>query len=203
MTLKVIGSGLGRTGTLSLKLALEQLGFGPCHHMMEVFQHPESTPLWVAAGRGQPDWEAIFAGYQAMVDYPGSRFWRELAAYYPDAKVIHSTRDADAWFDSTQATILAPGSFAENPPEPMREFFEIVTGDFEGRIHDRAHMVARFHAHEAEVLATIPKDRLLVFNVGDGWRPLCAFLGAPVPDSPYPSENSRDAFQKRMASRRP
>jgi hypothetical protein len=108
MALQVIGSGLGRTGTMSLKLALEQLGQGPCHHMVEVFGHPESIPLWVAAGRGTPDWEAIFDGYQSMVDYPSCKFWRELMAYYPDAKVIHSLRDPDRWFESTQATILPP-----------------------------------------------------------------------------------------------
>jgi hypothetical protein len=200
MALKIVGSGLGRTGTLSLKLALEQLGFGPCHHMMEVFRRPETIPLWVEAGQGRPDWEAIFAGFQAMVDYPGSLFWRQLIDHYPDAKVIHSTRDADQWFDSTQSTILAPGSLAENPPEHLRAFFEMLTGDFDGRIHDRAHMTARFRAHEAEVLATAPKERLLVFHVGSGWAPLCAFLGVPIPDAPYPSENSREAFQQRVAN---
>ena len=117
MALKVIGSGLGRTGTMSLKLALEQLGLGPCHHMVEVFAHPESIPLWIAAGAGKPDWDAIFAGYQAMVDYPGCKFWRELMDYYPDAKVLHSLRDPDKWFDSTQATIFAPGSGAGAPPD--------------------------------------------------------------------------------------
>ena len=103
MALKVIGSGLGRTGTLSLKLALEQLGLGPCHHMVEVFMHPESIPLWVAAGAGKADWPAIFSGYQSMVDYPGCKFWRELIDYYPDAKVLHSIRDPERWFESTQA----------------------------------------------------------------------------------------------------
>jgi len=110
MALKVVGSGLGRTGTKSLQTALNTLGLGPCHHMLEVFAHPESIALWIEAGAGRPNWEAIFADYHAMVDYPGAAFWRELADYYPEAKVLHSVRDPDQWFDSTQATIFAPGS---------------------------------------------------------------------------------------------
>src|SRR5438105_279610 len=123
MALKVIGSGLGRTGTMSTKLALEQIGFGPCHHMVEVFSHPESLPLWIAAGDGQPDFDAMFAGYQSMVDHPGCQYWRELMDVYPDAKVLHTVRDPDKWFDSTQATIFAPDR--PEPPEdtPMGRFF--------------------------------------------------------------------------------
>ena len=200
MALKVIGSGLGRTGTMSLKLALEQLGFGPCHHMVEVFMHPESVPLWVAAGEGKPDWDAIFAGYQAMVDYPGCKFWRELMDYYPDAKVLHSTRDPERWFESTQATIFAPGSGATNPPPPMKPFFDMVTREFEGRLHDRDFMIEMFKQHDATVVATVPKERLLVFEASQGWEPLCAFLGVAVPDKPYPRENSTADFQARIAS---
>ncbi|HUL63869.1 MAG TPA: sulfotransferase [Burkholderiaceae bacterium] len=198
MALKVIGTGLGRTGTMSLKLALEQLGFGPCHHMVEVFMHPESIPLWVAAGSGKADWPAIFGGYQSVVDYPGCKFWRELIDYYPDAKVLHSTRDPERWFESTQATIFAPGSPADNPPEPMRPFFEVVAGEFKGRIHDRSFMIDYFNRHTEAVLAAVPKDRLLVFDAAQGWAPLCAFLGVPVPNTPFPRENSRAEFQARV-----
>src|SRR5438874_1357902 len=102
MALKVIGSGLGRTGTMSLKLALEQLGFGPCHHMVEMFKRPQSAALWIAAAEGKPDWDAIFEGYASMTDYPGVRYWRELIALFPDARVVHTIRDPDAWFESTQ-----------------------------------------------------------------------------------------------------
>jgi hypothetical protein len=197
MALKVIGSGLGRTGTMSLKLALEQLGLGPCHHMVEVFMHPQSVPLWVAAGKGQPDWDAIFDGYQAMVDYPGCKFWRELMDYYPEAKVIHTQRDPERWFESTQATIFAPNSGALNAPGPMKEFFAMVISEFGDRLHDRDFMVERFKRHTEEVLARTPKERLLVFEASQGWEPLCAFLGVPVPDKPYPRENSREEFQAR------
>ena len=198
MALKIIGSGLGRTGTLSMKHALEQLGFGPCHHMVEVFNHPHSMPLWVAAGQGRGDWDLIFRDYAAMVDYPGARYWRELAAHWPDAKVLHTVRDADAWFDSTQATIFAPGSFADNPPPPMKAFFESFTGDIAGHLHDRAFMTDHFRRHTAEVERTIPAERLLIYQVGEGWERLCAFLGVPVPDTPYPSENSTAEFQNRV-----
>ena len=137
-----------------------------------------------------------------MVDYPGCRFWRELMAVYPEAKVLHSTRDPDSWFESTQATIFAPGSVADAPPEHLKPFMGMVTGDFDGRLHDRALMVERYRRHEAEVIATVPKARLLVYPVGSGWDPLCAFLGVPVPDAPYPSENSREEFQTRIAQRK-
>lgn len=201
MALKVVGSGLGRTGTMSLKLALEQLGFGPCHHMIEVFQHPEFVPLWLAAAEGRPDWNAIFKDYGAMVDYPGCRYWRELSAYYPNARVLHSVRDPDAWFDSTQATIFAPGSGALAAPPPMRPFFASILGDFGDKIHDRDFMVAFFKRHTDEVVRTIPKDRLLVYETGQGWAPLCKFLGVPVPDTPFPQVNTRDEFIARTKAR--
>jgi hypothetical protein len=198
MTLKVIGSGLGRTGTLSLKNALEQLGFGPCHHMVEVFMHPESVPLWVAAGAGDAKWDKIFESYGSAVDYPGAASWREICAHYPDAKVIHTVRDADKWFDSTQATIFAEGGGLDNPPPPMQAFFETVSRGFREQMHDRAFMTDYFRRHTAQVQAAIPRDRLLVYEAGDGWAPLCAFLGVPVPAAPYPRENSTEEFQARQ-----
>ena len=201
MPLEVIGSGLGRTGTLSMKRALEQLGFGPCHHMVEVFAHPETVPLWVEAGAGRGNWDEIFKTYRSMVDYPGARYWRELADHWPDAKVLHTVRDPDSWFESTQATIFAPGSFADAPPEPLKPFFDTIARDFGGKIHDRAFMTDHFRRHNAEVESTIPSDRLLVYQVGEGWERLCAFLGVPVPDTPYPSENSREDFIGRVAAR--
>ena len=104
--MKVIGAGMGRTGTLSLKAALEQLGFAKCYHMEERFANRQHDPLWVAAGRGKPDWDTLFAGYKATVDFPGCTFWKELADYYPESKVVLSVRDPDKWFDSTQDTIF-------------------------------------------------------------------------------------------------
>lgn len=202
MALKVIGSGLGRTGTLSTKLALEQLGFVRCHHMAEVFQDAaKQVPLWVDAGNGKPDWDAIFDGFQAMVDHPGCAYWRELMDYYPDAKVLHTVRDPDKWFDSTQATIFSPGNLTRFTEGPMADFFGHLRAFYEGGdMNDRAFMTDFFRRHTERVVAGVPKDRLLVFNVAEGWEPLCAFLGVPTPSTPYPRENTTDQFQARMAA---
>lgn len=201
MALKVIGSGLGRTGTLSTKLALEQLGMR-CHHMAEVFQAPQSIPLWVEAQKGRPDWDAIFGDFQAMVDHPGCAFYKELMDYYPDAKVLHTVRDPQKWFESTQATIFAPDSPAiGQTQEPLKSFFDHLHGWYACDLHDRDAMVAFFNRHTEQVKDTVPADRLLVFEVADGWAPLCAFLGLPVPETPYPRENSTEQFRKRVAER--
>ena len=203
MALKIVGSGLGRTGTKSLQTALNMLGFGPCHHMVEVFAHPESTKLWIAAGAGRPDWDAIFADYNSMVDFPGAHYWRPLAAYYPDAKVIHTERDPDQWFDSTQATIFRPGSFVTQDSHPMAEFFQSFARGFRDHMHDRAWMTDYFRRHNEEVKRSIAPERLLVYQAGQGWEPLCRFLGVPVPEAPYPSENSRAEFIARVTSSAP
>ena len=194
MALKVVGSGLARTGTKSLQTALNMLGFGPCHHMVEVFAKPETMALWIEAAAGRPDWEAIFADYHSMVDYPGAHYWRQLADYYPSAKVLHSERDPDKWFDSTQATIFEPASLVTRPESPMAPFFQSFSGPFRADMHDRAYMTDYFRRHNEEVKRTIPPERLLVYEAGQGWEPLCQFLGVPVPNAPYPSENSRAEF---------
>jgi hypothetical protein len=199
MALKVVGSGLGRTGTKSLQTALNMLGLGPCHHMVEVFAKPESMALWIEAAAGRPDWDAIFHGYNSMVDYPGAGYWRQLAEYYPHAKVLHSERDPDKWFESTQATIFEPGSLATRSEGPMADFFNSVIGPpLRAHLHDRAFMTDYFRRHNQEVKRTIPPQRLLVYEAGQGWEPLCRFLDVPVPDAPYPSENSRAEFIARM-----
>ncbi|MDB5483364.1 MAG: hypothetical protein JWO83_4417 [Caulobacteraceae bacterium] len=207
MGLDVVGAGLGRTGTKSLQTALTMLGLGPCHHMVEVFAHPESMALWIEAGAGRPDWDAIFKDYRSMVDYPGAAYWRELADHYPHAKVLLSVRDPDQWFDSTQATIFAPNGGVDramaDPDSPMAAFFRSFSGKFNAHIHDRAQMTDYFRRHNEEVRATIPPKRLLVYEVGSGWEPLCAFFGVPVPAEPYPSENSRAEFVARVASMTP
>jgi hypothetical protein len=204
MALEVIGSGLGRTGTKSLQTALNMLGFGPCHHMAEVFMHPESMALWIEAGQGRPQWDAIFANYRSAVDYPSAAYWRELIAYYPEARVLHTTRDPDAWFDSTQATIFAPDGMAVRAIESGEgvpgAFFASFAGPFRNHLHDRAFLTDHFRRHDEEVLTTIPADRLLVYEAGQGWEPLCAFLGVPVPAEPYPFENSRAEFIGRVSS---
>jgi len=194
MALKVIGAGLGRTGTLSLKLALEHLGFGPCYHMIEIMSAGQLRfPQWLQVVHGAPDWDAIFDGFASTVDYPTCTYWRELAAHYPEAKVILSTRDAEGWFDSVQRTIFSPGNLERTSEGPMGEFFRgAVTGAFGDRIGDRDFMVDYFRRWEEDVIASLPPERLLVHRLGEGWGPLCEFLGVPVPAEPYPRVNTTE-----------
>lgn len=199
MTLKVIGSGFGRTGTMSLKLALEQLGIGRCHHMFEVLQRPEATAQWIAAADGQPDWPGIFNGFSAAVDWPSATFWRELAAAYPEAKIVHTERDPDAWFDSCESTIFP--AMERAPRGPWREMVEKVVLDlFDGRVHERAHATAVFRAHNDAVREAIPPERLLVYYAAEGWGPLCRFLGIDEPSAPMPKVNTREEFRARVAN---
>jgi len=200
MALQVIGAGLGRTGTLSLKLALEHLGLGPCYHMSEMLAQVRShLPLWLAAAHGQPDWNGIFAGYKSSTDYPGCTFWRELVAMYPDAKVILTTRNPDKWFESASATIFSEPHRARFEGNPMMaEFFRLtVFGDLGDRLGDRARMIEFFNAWNQAVIDEVPAEKLLVYAPGDGWEPLCAFLGVPVPAEPYPRVNSREEMTER------
>ena len=201
MTLKVVGAGLGRTGTMSLKLALEQLGLGPCHHMAEVFAAPASIDLWRRAGLGEPtDWDALLEGFNSAVDWPSAEFYAQLAERYPEAKVILTTRDAEAWFRSTQATIFAENTGRGMPPGFAEMIAAVIGTKFDGRLHDHDHCIAVYEAHNAKVRATIPAGRLLEYQAGQGWEPLCASLGVPVPDAPYPKTNSTEEFVQRRAA---
>jgi hypothetical protein len=201
MPLEIIGPGFGRTGTNSLKLALEHLGFGPCHHMFEVRDNPELLPDWEAAARGEPvDWDRVFRGYRSQVDWPGARYWRELARHFPEAKVILTVRDPDAWFDSVQATIVPFIAARGTHPSPHvnaiaeMAYRTIVALIFEDRLSDRDHATRVFREHIAVVKAEIPAHRLLVLDLREGWQPLCDFLGVEVPDVPFPKTNSSKEF---------
>jgi hypothetical protein len=195
MALQVIGAGLGRTATFSMKFALEHLGFGPCFHMSEVFAAARrNVPLWIEASRGKPDWDAIFNGFHSTTDYPACTYWRELAEYYPEAKVLLTMRDADSWFESVSETIFSErmqGSLKGSPLETMMDgtIFDAFEG---GDIRDRVFMTDWFERRNQEVIDTIPAERLLVYSPKEGWAPLCAFLGVVVPEGPVPRVNSRD-----------
>jgi hypothetical protein len=201
MTVRVIGAGFGRTGTLSLKRALETLGAGPCYHMEEVVKNPHHIPIWASAHRGEAvDWDALFEGYRASVDWPSCNLWREQLAHWPDAKVVLSLRDPGAWYESVMNTIHpASSSLVDLEDDGLRTFGRWVTdivwdGVFDGRMHDRDHVIARFEAHNRSVIEGVPADRLLVYRPGDGWEPLCAFLGVDVPDEDYPHVNTTEQF---------
>ena len=201
MALKVIGTGFGRTGTNSLKLALEHLGFGPCHHMYEIRDDPGQIPHWQAAARGEmPDWDAAFAGYESSVDWPSVCFWREITTYYDDAKIVHSIRPEEAWLRSIHATIFPILRDRENiEPGQRRDLVEmsdelIGSQTFGGRLGDRDHAISVYRAHDAEVRAAFSPDRMLVFDVGEEWEPLCRFLDVAVPDMPFPYVNRSQEF---------
>jgi Sulfotransferase domain len=201
MPLEIIGPGFGRTGTNSLKLALEQLGFGPCHHMFEVRDHPEQLANWEAAARGERvDWDHVFSGYKSQVDWPGARYWRELAQHYKKAKVILSVRDPDSWFDSVQATIAPFVAARGTHPSPHANaiaemgYQTVSVQVFGDRLSDRDHATRIFRRHIAEVQSEIPSDRLLTFDLRSGWKPLCEFLEVEAPDIPFPKTNSSKAF---------
>lgn len=201
MPLEIIGPGFGRTGTNSLKLALERLGFGPCHHMFEVRDNPELLPDWEAAARGEAvDWDKVFLDYRSQVDWPGARYWRELARHFPEARVILTVRDPDAWFDSVQATIAPFVAARGTHPSPHANaiaelgYRTIVVPIFDDRLSDRDHATRVLRRHVAEVQSEIPVDRLLTFDVREGWRPLCDFLEVEVPDVLFPRTNSSEEF---------
>ncbi|MBA3036900.1 MAG: sulfotransferase family protein [Desulfobacterium sp.] len=199
MSLKVIGAGYPRTGTLSLKSALEQLGFGPCHHMREIMMNPPNSALWIEAADapGKANWDKVLEGYHSCTDVPGCTFWRELVAYYPSAKVILSVRDPEQWFESLQATVLGPEWVAGTLASPLKEFYEkAVCPEFSGHFNDRDFLLSQYSRHHDEVIRTAPKERLLVFDVRDGWAPLCTFLGVAIPEMPFPRTNSREEMLK-------
>jgi hypothetical protein len=194
MSLQVIGAGFGRTGTKSLQVALEILGFGPCYHMVEVLpKGPKEFSLWEQAGLGNADWESIFGSYKATVDFPGCTFWKELSDFYPEAKVLLSVRDADRWFQSTQETIFSPRWIEYLKKSSAAKFMDItICNQFGGNMHDRENLVRQFQQHNTEVKAAIAPERLLTFEVKQGWEPLCNFLGVAEPREPFPHVNDTE-----------
>ncbi len=202
MALKVVGAGFGRTGTLSLKSALEKLGFGPCYHMAEVIPRPDHVTMWHRLAFGHPmDWDLIFRDFSATVDWPAARWWREIAANYPDAKVLLSVRDPEAWYKSVSDTIYPPTKLTlpDGVPEHVRLGREmarkILAETFDNRFEDKAHAIEVFERHNQEVRDAIDPARLLVFDVREGWTPLCRFLDAPIPDEPFPRLNDTATTQ--------
>lgn len=201
--LRVIGAGLGRTGTTSIKAALEELGFGPCYHMSELGKHPEHPKAWVTASRGEPvDWKGVLAGYGATLDWPWCTYYKELMRAFPDARVLLSVRDPEEWYESVVATVyctykihryLTHGPSPKSGPVGAESR---IWGDtFSGWFEDREHAISVFERHNEEVKACVPADRLLVYEVGEGWGPLCEFLGIPVPeDKAFPRSNGYAAF---------
>ena len=210
MAIQVIGAGLGRTGTTSLKVALEKLGFSKCYHMFEVIHNPEEAAFWQNALERKTtgevnDWSVPFEGYKATLDWPGCTFYRELMDAYPDAKVILTTRDPESWYASAHATIYQSNQMEEETlPPPMQPFIRMVKAllwehTFDGRFEDKAYAIDVFNAHIEEVKRTVPSEKLLVYSVKEGWEPLGEFLNVEVPkDEPFPHLNDRQSFKERV-----
>jgi hypothetical protein len=215
--MRVIGAGFGRTGTTSLKAALGELGFGPSYTLGEVFAHPEHVALWEAARRGdEVDWEGFLAGYEVAVDWPACSFYAELMQAFPDAPVILTVRDTAAWYESTRSTIhelrrlttgpppvkaafALAGRFAPGPTGAVRLADHLVWEDtFHGRFEDRDNAAGVFERHNEAVRRHVPPERLLVFDVREGWAPLCDFLGVEIPDQPFPRLNEAREMRRRL-----
>lgn len=216
MSLKVIGTGLGRTGTYSLKLAIEQLGVGKCYHMVELFQQPERLKYFKKAEKGEKvNWNELFDGYKAAVDYPVARFYKQITEFYPEAKVIHTLREPEEWYESASATIFwaskpyslrilklavhLPFSSEARRRIPVlmynRKLSEL---EFGKDLKNKEKVIKRYNKHYEEVIKTIPDNRLLLFDPKSGWEPLCRFLKLPIPLIPYPKSNTRKEFLDRV-----
>lgn len=207
MTLKVIGAGWGRTGTASLKIALEQLGFGPCHHMYVLITNGlGNLEAWKKAVAGTlTNWDEIYGEFGSTTDFPHCMFYRQLAEFYPAAKVVLTERDPDAWYRSAIGTIFSEETRRERERVggPLTAVFSVIEG-----IMPAAHnypqrkdeLIAAYLAHNAEVKRVIPPERLLVYDVAQGWEPLCRFLGVPAPAEPFPLTNTGDDFRAQRGS---
>jgi hypothetical protein len=197
--LRIVGAGLPRTGTNSLKLALERLTGGRCYHMLEVSERPGAADAWKAAAGGQaPDWGLLLGGYVAAVDWPASAFWRELAAANPEAPVLLSQRaSAEQWWGSVEKTVAVALASPSGDPEiaRIREMGRTLARRFCPEWPDPAAAQAAYERHNAEVRAAIAPDRLVEWRPADGWDPLCAMLGVPVPDEPFPRTNDAAGFR--------
>jgi hypothetical protein len=200
MGLQVVGAGLGRTGTHSLQLALQQLLGGRCYHMIEVFGRPDDIEVWHRAVNGdQPDWTAFLADYVATVDWPACSFWREISAANPDAVVLLSSRDTDGWWKSAINTIFAVG---DRPPTGDPQFdaqramaHDMFVNTFTPNWQDETEAKRAYEAHNADVRASVPAGRLIDYQPGDGWEPICDKLGLPIPTEPFPHVNTTEEFR--------
>lgn len=208
MALRVVGAGLPRTGTTSLKAALEQLLGAPCYHMQELFGRLDDAAVWRDAYTGtMPDWHRFLAGYAAGVDWPVSAFWRELSAAFPDALVLLSRRESpQRWYQSMDKTVLEgarryarddeagqPPWLASATPEQVAATTAMNRSMFGGAFDDpfdRDGVIATYERHLKEVRTEVLAHRLLEWQPGDGWEPFCAALDLPVPSVAFPHENT-------------
>jgi hypothetical protein len=204
--MKLIGAGYPRTGTLSTKVALEQLGFGPCYHFFTQFERPQDIDVWQAADEGKPvDWRALLAGFRAAVDWPASLFYKQLMEIFPDAKVLLNVRDPEAWYESILNTVYAVSQAGLSAPEQsthgrLSRVVNTIAWQnlFHGRFEDKPYAISIFEQHNQEVKDYVPAYNLLVWDVKEGWDPLCRFLGVAAPETPFPQLNDMQTFRQRL-----
>lgn len=217
MSIKIIGAGFPRTGTTTLKRALEMLGYNKCYHMKELLVNPDMLQHWLKLeATGTTDWEAIYEGYQGSVDFPCYPFYKAHMERYPDAKVILTVRPFEPWYNSVYQTIWQAGP--QNTPEKLQMLAKMAFNprlrkvincikfvrrylwekQFEGRFEDRGFVEEVFRQHIASVKQYVPADRLLVYDVRDGWEPLCRFMNVPVPAEPIPHLNKKENFKSML-----
>lgn len=202
--MKVIGASFPRTGTMSTKAALERLGLNPCYHFVTQFERPQDIDVWLAAADGKmPDWKALFADFQAAVDWPTSFFYKELMEVYPDAKVLLNSRDPEKWYQSISTTVYPVTMRENNANVTQAHASETLIklgwqGMFGGRFEDKDYAIEVFNKHNQAVQDDVPRERLLVWEPTQGWGPLAAFLGVEAPDEPFPRLNDNESFRARF-----
>ncbi len=204
--MKLIGAGFPRTGTMSTKLALEQLGLGPCYHFVTQFERPQDVDVWQAAAEGRPvDWKALFADFQTAVDWPQSVFYKQLMEVFPDAKVLLNVRDPEKWYESITNTVYpaSRGGLSAPAGSVINRAAHVIDaigwqGIFHGRFEEKQDAISTFERWNQEVKEYVPADRLLVWDVKEGWEPLCRHLGVAVPDAPFPRVNDTESFRQRF-----
>jgi hypothetical protein len=205
--MKVIGAGFGRTGTTSTKVALQKLGFGPCLHMIDTLANQDLAAVFLGAHNGEPtDWVAALDEWESTIDWPSCSFYKAHMEAFPDAKVILNIRDSEGWYKSVNDTIFPVARHnASNPETSDRTSVKMIKaviweGDMEGQFEDKDYAISLYEKHNQEVQEYVPADRLLVFDVKQGWEPFCSFLGVDVPDEPFPHANDTESFKAMIQS---
>lgn len=205
MALSVIGVGFGRTGTLSLKIALEMLGFKPCYHMLDVIQNPDHIPIWNDAADGKAvDWDKLFKGYAAAADLPPAHFWKELMNYYPEARIVLTIRDSESWYNSAHNTIFEQSRGRDSGPGSKRTAHQdlmhkiVIQQTFDERMADRDHVIKAYERRNEEIQRRVPPERLLIFRISEGWAPLCQFLDKSVPNESFPKTNTTAEYRSKF-----
>ena len=213
MSIKIIGAGFPRTGTTTLKQALETLGYSKTYHFKDLIADPDRLKDWEELEtKGHTNFAALFDGFVATVDFPGYPYYKILLEKYPDAKVILTKRKFEAWYESTRKTVWKAGP--QTVPaklamllkmlfnQRLRQTFKCIKfmratylgKQFDNKFASREHAEKVFYNHIAEVSEYVPKEQLLIYDVAEGWEPLCRFLSCPIPREPFPHLNKKEHF---------